>query len=186
MAPPVPRKSPWEYSTNKHTLRVRKRQNRLSDFQRALEQSKASDSKAVSRAWKIRAKTETFKNATEAERRAMLNEVEKEVNERRRERGIDYESKMNFFKQRSKQSVKPPSGPIPDMAPPNYQAAHTVTSQEGEDQMQEMAAKIEALEREVIKHKDKITALKKANHNLKEEKEKLQSRNMIDLTAVTD
>ncbi|XXG98826.1 hypothetical protein Hte_005156 [Hypoxylon texense] len=59
---PEPR-SNREYSSNPNTMRVRARKARLTDYQRELEQSKAADSKAVTRAWKIRANEDTFKMA---------------------------------------------------------------------------------------------------------------------------
>lgn len=97
---PGQRKAPWEYSTNKNTVRSRVRKSRLTEYQREVEQAKASDSKAVSRAWKIRADTDTYKMATAKDKQMILEKVEREVMERRRHRGLDSDTKISRFMQR--------------------------------------------------------------------------------------
>ncbi|KAI0975653.1 hypothetical protein F4678DRAFT_483897 [Xylaria arbuscula] len=86
-------KAPHEYSQNPNTMRVRQRNARLSPYQRALEQAKANDHKAVAAAWKERANTESFQEASEDEKGIILKSIEKAVLDRRRLKGIDADSK---------------------------------------------------------------------------------------------
>jgi hypothetical protein len=76
-------KKPEEYSTNPNTVRARKRKAALSDYQREVEQAKASDAKAVTRAWKLRLLTDTYKMSSDGERKMILANVEAEVMDRR-------------------------------------------------------------------------------------------------------
>ncbi|CAJ2503357.1 Uu.00g107510.m01.CDS01 [Anthostomella pinea] len=117
------RKASWEYSKNKNTIRARARNSRLSEYQRTVEQAKAADSKAVTRAWKARTDTETFKMANENKRNFILGDVEKDVMDRRRRQKIDANSKIARFMERY--AVPPPQqgqqrAPIAIMAPPGF------------------------------------------------------------------
>ncbi|XXH02130.1 hypothetical protein Hte_008498 [Hypoxylon texense] len=113
------RKEPREYSSNPSTMRVRARKARLSDHQRELEQSKAADSKAVTRAWKIRASEDTFKMASPEDQKTILDKVEKEVMERRRHRGIDSASKIsNFVRRKNSRATDSPSADSPSADSP--------------------------------------------------------------------
>ncbi|ORY55693.1 uncharacterized protein BCR38DRAFT_505967 [Pseudomassariella vexata] len=67
MPPNNRRKLPEEYSTNPNTIRARKRKAGLSPYAREVEQAKASDSKAVTRAWKARIETETRQQGLDAD-----------------------------------------------------------------------------------------------------------------------
>ncbi|KAI1298097.1 hypothetical protein F5Y03DRAFT_275217 [Xylaria venustula] len=86
-------KAPHEYSQNPNTLRVRQRNARLTPYQRALEQAKANDHKAIAAAWKERANTESFQEASPDEKDRILKSIEKAILDRRRLKGIDAESK---------------------------------------------------------------------------------------------
>ena len=77
------KKLPEEYSTNPNTIRARKRKARLSPLSKEVEQAKASDAKALTRAWKQRFDTETYKMASEEERKTILASCEEEVMNRR-------------------------------------------------------------------------------------------------------
>jgi hypothetical protein len=76
-------KRPEEYSKNPNTIRARKRKAGLSAYQRETEQAKASDTKAITRAWKLCVETDTYKMANAEERKTILESVENEVMERR-------------------------------------------------------------------------------------------------------
>ncbi|KAI1765648.1 hypothetical protein GGR53DRAFT_253566 [Hypoxylon sp. FL1150] len=91
------KKEPWEYSTNKNTVRARVRKARLTDHQREVEQARASDYKAVTRALKLRAETDTYKMATADEQKMIREQVEKDVMNRRRYRGLDANTKLARF-----------------------------------------------------------------------------------------
>ncbi|KAI1391744.1 uncharacterized protein F4822DRAFT_104431 [Hypoxylon trugodes] len=126
MSPDVqrkPRKNPSEYSTNPNTQRARIRKAGLSEYQRQLEQAKASDSKAVTRAWKIRAETNAFKVATKDQQEAVLESVEQEVLERRRQKGLDAGTKMSRFMEKVGSSnngnavASPGSAPLASQSP---------------------------------------------------------------------
>ncbi|KAH8198169.1 hypothetical protein TruAng_007650 [Truncatella angustata] len=91
-------KRPEDYSKNPNTIRARARKARLDPFTREIEQAKASDSKAVTRAWKLRIKTDEYKDASPNVRKAMLEETESEVMERRKSRGYDADSKIDRFR----------------------------------------------------------------------------------------
>ncbi|RYO91606.1 hypothetical protein DL766_001704 [Monosporascus sp. MC13-8B] len=97
MSAPAGIKNPQDYSTNPNTVRARLRKARLDPFTRVKEQALAQDSKAVNRAIKIRSDTESFLVADPNTRRAILEDVEKEVLERRRARGCDAASKIKKF-----------------------------------------------------------------------------------------
>ncbi|RYP41348.1 hypothetical protein DL767_001105 [Monosporascus sp. MG133] len=99
MSAPAGIKNPQDYSTNPNTVRARLRKARLDPFRRVKEQALAQDSKAVNRAIKIRSDTESFLMADQITRRAILEEVEKEVLERRRARGCDAASKIKRFQE---------------------------------------------------------------------------------------
>ncbi|KAI0010838.1 hypothetical protein F4779DRAFT_276432 [Xylariaceae sp. FL0662B] len=110
------RKAPWEYSTNRNTIRARARKSRLTPYQREVEQAKASDQKAVTRAWKMRVETETFKMANEDDRKLILDNVEKEVMDRRRQKGLDADTKIARFMQRMMHGAAHPNGKSPSPA----------------------------------------------------------------------
>lgn len=76
-------KKPEEYSKNPNTIRARARKARLDPYQREVEQGKAGDRKAVSRAWKIWIESEEYKAASPQGRKAILVKVEQDVMERR-------------------------------------------------------------------------------------------------------
>ncbi|RYP71651.1 hypothetical protein DL769_004645 [Monosporascus sp. CRB-8-3] len=99
MSAPAGIKNPQDYSTNPNTVRARLRKARLDPFTRVKEQALAQDSKAVNRAIKIRSDTESFLMADPITRRAILEDVEKEVLERRRTRGCDAASKIKQFQE---------------------------------------------------------------------------------------
>ncbi|KAI0018024.1 hypothetical protein F4780DRAFT_781728 [Xylariomycetidae sp. FL0641] len=84
-------------STNPHTLRSRRRRARLGAEQLARESAKASDLKAVARVWKARAQDPAYRAAAPAERKAMLDALERDVLARRKARGIDAEAKIRAF-----------------------------------------------------------------------------------------
>ncbi|RYP69302.1 hypothetical protein DL771_006177 [Monosporascus sp. 5C6A] len=99
MSAPAGIKNSLDYSTNPNTVRARLRKARLDPFTRVKEQALAQDSKAVNRAIKIRSDTESFLMADPITRRAILEDVEKEVLERRRARGCDAASKIKQFQE---------------------------------------------------------------------------------------
>ncbi|RYP19794.1 hypothetical protein DL765_003140 [Monosporascus sp. GIB2] len=99
MSAPAGIKNTRDYSTNPNTVRARLRKARLDPFTRVKEQALAQDSKAVNRAIKIRSDTESFLMADPITRRAILEDVEKEVLERRRARGCDAASKIKKFQE---------------------------------------------------------------------------------------
>ncbi|TGJ79253.1 hypothetical protein E0Z10_g9514 [Xylaria hypoxylon] len=124
-------KAPHEYSTNPSTLRVRRRNATLTPYRREVERAKSNDLKAVSAAWKERVKTETYLAAPEHKKKKILEEVEKEVMDRRRRRKIDTDSKISFLNQKYKPDETVPAprsglvvnkvaNPMPEMAPPGY------------------------------------------------------------------
>ncbi|KAI1127236.1 hypothetical protein F5Y10DRAFT_293039 [Nemania abortiva] len=125
------RKAPHEYSTNPNTIRVRERNAKLTPYRLAVERAKSNDLKAVSTAWKERVNSETFQAASEPKKQKILEEVEKEVMDRRRRKGIDAESKIAALNQTidpGQNQPAPRSGIIasnttrslPAMAPPGY------------------------------------------------------------------
>ncbi|KAI8631602.1 hypothetical protein F5Y19DRAFT_399759 [Xylariaceae sp. FL1651] len=125
-----PRKASGEYSTNPNTMRVRARNARLTPYQRGVEAAKANDLKAVSLAWKERIDTETYQMSSESRRKLILEEVEKKVMERRRQKKIDADSKIHALNQAmcpNDANPAPRTGiipraaqPVPHMAPPGY------------------------------------------------------------------
>ncbi|KAK8005003.1 hypothetical protein PG990_011040 [Apiospora arundinis] len=100
MLPNRRQKRPEEYSTNPNTIRARRRKARLSPYSKEVEQAKASDSKAVTRAWKQRIETDAYKMSSPNERKLVLEEVEKEVMDRRRSKGLDADTKIDRFMHR--------------------------------------------------------------------------------------
>jgi hypothetical protein len=88
---PIPRidqtgrvmKKPEEYSKNPNTMRARARKNRLDPYTREVEQAKASDAKAVTRAWNLRVQSDSYRDATPSVRKNMLEHVERDVMKRR-------------------------------------------------------------------------------------------------------
>ncbi|OTA92241.1 hypothetical protein M434DRAFT_32030 [Hypoxylon sp. CO27-5] len=113
MAPDTaPRKAEWLYSKNKNTIRARQRQAALSPYKREVENAKAADMKSINRAWKLHADTNTYKAATEEEREMILEDVKREVMEKRIKKGIDAKSKEQQFIARQKASINGPSGPL--------------------------------------------------------------------------
>ncbi|KAK7917527.1 hypothetical protein PG985_011135 [Apiospora marii] len=104
-------KLPEEYSTNPNTIRARRRKARLSPFSKEVEQAKASDSKAVTRAWKQHADTDTYKMSSEDERKSILENVEKEVMDRRRQKGLDADTKIGRFMNRMHSNGPSPVDP---------------------------------------------------------------------------
>lgn len=127
------RKEPHEYSTNPNTIRVRNRNAKLSAYRLAVERAQSNDLKAVTVAWKERCETESFIMADEATRKQILEDVEKEIMERRRRKKIDARSKITALNERIQPSEEPaaavagPSNPDPQslrplstMAPPGY------------------------------------------------------------------
>lgn len=86
---------PRGYSTNPNTVRVRRRNANLSPYRRAVERARSNDQKAVAAAWKDRVTTETYKSASERRKAQILDEVQKEVMDRRRRKKIDAESKIS-------------------------------------------------------------------------------------------
>ncbi|KAI0542804.1 hypothetical protein GGR58DRAFT_452051 [Xylaria digitata] len=126
------RKAPHEYSTNPNTIRVRQRNARLTPYQREVERAKSNDLKAVSCAWKERVKTETYEAAPEHRKKKILEEVEQEVMDRRRRKGIDANSKIAALNQKymPDETVPAPNSglvaannranPVPKMARPGY------------------------------------------------------------------
>ncbi|KAK8070554.1 hypothetical protein PG997_010757 [Apiospora hydei] len=106
-------KRPEEYSTNPNTIRARRRKARLSPYSKEVEQAKASDSKAVTRAWKQRVETDTYKMSSEDERKTILENVEKEVMDRRdrRQKGLDSETKIGRFMHRMHNNGHSPLDP---------------------------------------------------------------------------
>ncbi|KAK8068391.1 hypothetical protein PG996_007503 [Apiospora saccharicola] len=104
-------KRPEEYSTNPNTIRARRRKARLSPFSKEVEQAKASDSKAVTRAWKQRVETDTYKMSSEDERKSILENVENEVMDRRRQKGLDADTKIGRFMHRIQNNGHSPLDP---------------------------------------------------------------------------
>ncbi|KAK8023706.1 hypothetical protein PG993_011772 [Apiospora rasikravindrae] len=106
-------KRPEEYSTNPNTIRARRRKARLSPYSKEVEQAKASDSKAVTRAWKQRVETDAWKMSSSDERKIILETVEKEVMDRRdrRQKGLDSESKIGRFMHRMHSNGHSPLDP---------------------------------------------------------------------------
>ncbi|KAI1189196.1 hypothetical protein F5B17DRAFT_392302 [Nemania serpens] len=60
----------------------------------AVDHARSNDLKAVSTAWRNRVETESFQAASEVEKQRILEDVEREVMERRRAQGIDMDSKV--------------------------------------------------------------------------------------------
>ncbi|KAK8074164.1 hypothetical protein PG994_005063 [Apiospora phragmitis] len=104
-------KLPEEYSTNPNTIRARRRKARLSPYSKEVEQAKASDSKAVTRAWKQRVDTDRYKMSSEDDRKTILENVEKEVMDRRREKGLDADTKISRFMHRMHSNGPSPFDP---------------------------------------------------------------------------
>ncbi|RYP02902.1 hypothetical protein DL764_005518 [Monosporascus ibericus] len=92
-------KNPQDYSANPNTVRARLRKARLDPFTSVKEQALAQDSKAVNRAVKIRSNTESFLMAHPITRKAILEDIENDVLERRRARGCDAASKTKQFQE---------------------------------------------------------------------------------------
>ncbi|KAI5860961.1 hypothetical protein GGS23DRAFT_598848 [Durotheca rogersii] len=115
--PRWPEKEARVYSTNKHTVRARKRAAGLPQLQRELELAKSADSRAVIRAWKLKTDTEAFQMASQADKSKVLEQVEKEVLQRRRLRGIDQETRLSRYMKRhhltGDDSVPKPPSPRP-------------------------------------------------------------------------
>ncbi|KAI0111141.1 hypothetical protein GGR51DRAFT_569207 [Nemania sp. FL0031] len=125
------RKAPHEYSTNANTIRVRERNAKLNPYRRAVERAKSNDLKAVSVAWKQRTDSESFQAASESEKKRILENVEKEIMDRRRRKKIDYASKVAALNETlgaTEDQPAPRSGlvnnntakSVPAMAPPGY------------------------------------------------------------------
>ncbi|KAI3317393.1 hypothetical protein HD806DRAFT_372408 [Xylariaceae sp. AK1471] len=124
------RKAPNQYSTNPNTIRVRQRNASLTPYRLAVERARSNDLKAVSTAWKERSNTETFQSASEVRKKKILEDVEKEVMDRRRRKKIDADSKIYALNQQIRpndNTANPRSGiipsnpgPLPAMAPPGY------------------------------------------------------------------
>ncbi|KAF2967039.1 hypothetical protein GQX73_g6547 [Xylaria multiplex] len=125
------RKAPDEYSTNPNTVRVRQRNAKLTPYRRDVERAKGNDLKAVSSAWKERVKSETYEAASEHMKKKILEEVEQQVMERRRLKGIDAGSKIAALNLKYKPDhpvTVPNPGPaankraipLPKLAPPGY------------------------------------------------------------------
>ncbi|RWA04028.1 hypothetical protein EKO27_g11075 [Xylaria grammica] len=124
-------KAPHEYSTNPNTLRVRQRNARLTPYRRDVERARSNDLKAVSGAWKERMKTETFQAAPASQKKKILDNLEKEVMDRRRRKKIDAASKIFSLNQKyrpDEAALTPRSGHVSNtaaksvsrMAPPGY------------------------------------------------------------------
>ncbi|KAI0130395.1 hypothetical protein BJ170DRAFT_593906 [Xylariales sp. AK1849] len=112
-------KKPEEYSKNPNTIRARKRKAGLTPYRREVEQAKASDSKAVTRAWKLRVETDVYKMANAEERKNILENAENEVLERRRIKGYDANSKINRFLLRAGRPIPPGTPPATAPAGPS-------------------------------------------------------------------
>ncbi|KAI1372531.1 hypothetical protein F4677DRAFT_463332 [Hypoxylon crocopeplum] len=95
--PGQPRKKLSEYSTNPNTIRARARKARLTEYQREVEQAKASDSKAITRAWKMVSNTNTYRDASNTQQGTLLEAAAHEVMDRRRRRAQDTNSKIRRF-----------------------------------------------------------------------------------------
>ncbi|KAI1350575.1 hypothetical protein F5Y01DRAFT_326002 [Xylaria sp. FL0043] len=132
------RKAPEEYSTNPNTMRVRARNAKLSPYQLEVERARANDQKAVVSAWNYRTDNESFREAPEAERKKILDEIEMKVMERRRRKGIDASSKIAELNKQygfAEGAQPPPDGvnggesggdaAVPATARPGYTAAAT-------------------------------------------------------------
>lgn len=76
-------KKPEEYSTNPNTVRARARKANLDPYTREVEQAKASDVKAVNRAWNLATKEQKYKSAPTDERKKILEKIENDVIKRR-------------------------------------------------------------------------------------------------------
>ncbi|KAJ8119317.1 hypothetical protein ONZ43_g3708 [Nemania bipapillata] len=83
-----------KYSKNPNTVRVRQRNAKLTPIQLAVERAKANDSKAVNAAWKHCKATDAFLAASDEAKKNMLKQAQDEVMARRRNRGIDYDSRI--------------------------------------------------------------------------------------------
>ncbi|KAI0105344.1 hypothetical protein F4776DRAFT_675853 [Hypoxylon sp. NC0597] len=127
----APRKEQWEYSKNKNTVRARQRQAALSPYRREVEHAKAADLKSINRAWKIHANTNTYKAATEEEREMILEDVKREVMEKRVKKGIDARSKEQLFIARQQASNNGPSGPLTTDALATLSTAASVSAGAG-------------------------------------------------------
>ncbi|KAI1279014.1 hypothetical protein F5Y07DRAFT_60325 [Xylaria sp. FL0933] len=132
------RKAPEEYSTNPNTMRVRARNAKLSEYQLEVERARANDQKSVVSAWNYRTNNESFREAPEAERKKILDEIEMKVMERRRLKGIDASSKIAELNKKhgfAEGAQPPPDGvdgsgsggdaAVPATARPGYTAAAT-------------------------------------------------------------
>ncbi|KAI1212140.1 uncharacterized protein F4807DRAFT_388654, partial [Annulohypoxylon truncatum] len=98
--PSKKRKQPWEYSTNRNTIRARRRRDNLPEEQLVAEDGKLFDTKAITRVWGITSSTQEYKMASEEEKKKLLAADENMVMERRRSKGQDVESKMARFLER--------------------------------------------------------------------------------------
>ncbi|KAI2463910.1 hypothetical protein F4781DRAFT_440089 [Annulohypoxylon bovei var. microspora] len=110
------RKQPWEYSTNKGTIRVRRRRDTLPEEKLILESGKISDTKAITRVWRLRADTEEYKMASEEEKKRMLIADENMAMERRRSKGQDVDSKIARFLQRQNLAADGENTSVPNTA----------------------------------------------------------------------
>ncbi|KAI1137678.1 hypothetical protein F5Y05DRAFT_414236 [Hypoxylon sp. FL0543] len=128
MPPKLPRKEEWEYSKNKNTIRARQRKERLSPYQREVEQAKAADQKSITRSWKRSANTNTYKMATDEGRKMILENVKREVMDQRRKKGIDALSKEEMFMARQSAAANTPDPLLTyDNLSLNPATAHTST-----------------------------------------------------------
>ncbi|KAK5626727.1 hypothetical protein RRF57_002442 [Xylaria bambusicola] len=98
-APSRRAKAPNEYSTNPNTVRARRRLSNLPPYQRAVERARQNDTKAVQVPWKRLAESPSFQAASQTDKERILEEVKKEVMDRRRGKRIDAESKIAVLNQ---------------------------------------------------------------------------------------
>ncbi|KAI1260386.1 hypothetical protein F5Y18DRAFT_441885 [Xylariaceae sp. FL1019] len=87
-------KQPHEYSENRHTQRVRVRNAGINPYQKIVEQARSADLKAVAEMWRRYSNTDRFMDLDEKQRAKWLDEIEKDVMDSRRAKGIDYDSKV--------------------------------------------------------------------------------------------
>ncbi|KAI0405492.1 hypothetical protein F4802DRAFT_597050 [Xylaria palmicola] len=130
------RKEPREYSNNPNTVRARLRLASLPPYRLAVERARSNDMKAVSCAWKERTKTESFMAASKSRKKRILEQVERQIMDRRRRKKIDYDSKVyalnkkylanGFRPAESPSSMTNDAGEsASDLAPPGYLAFPT-------------------------------------------------------------
>ncbi|KAI0521672.1 hypothetical protein F5B22DRAFT_546376 [Xylaria bambusicola] len=124
-APSRRAKAPHEYSTNPNTVRARRRLSNLPPYQLAVERARQNDTKAVQAPWKKLAESKSFQAASQTDKEKIMEEVKKEVMDRRRGKKQDAESKIAALNQQY--SIEENNASAPLSIGPNQAVADSVS-----------------------------------------------------------